>query len=304
MVMGDKGCYIRQLEKDTNTEIVVSKRGEFYHGKDGERVIALVGFSAESLIQGFDFIQDRIDRDRLSTRTGAQCILVVSDDASGRIVGPRGLAIQKLISQYAQLNVNIQKSQDMNKLTRERFVEILSRSGNLDDVRECAKQLIRLVCEPGLNQTVARTRYPVKSTGLEWYDEHPRVKKGGKQTTSSSPPWKRLPSSSPPWKQKEQNGVGSINNGVGKVDEEKEDLGWNVTRSDGSSWDFAVRTITNGGGGKANDSFEIEEEVCVVIEDKAVVEYNKKGERKVRQGYSMFSIENKGLGNFVFTKLN
>ncbi len=58
--IGDKGHRVKELEDSTNTMIHISKRGQFFPGLQGERIIAVAGFDAESIVKVITKVQDTI----------------------------------------------------------------------------------------------------------------------------------------------------------------------------------------------------------------------------------------------------
>ena len=159
--IGEKGGAVREMEQSTNTLINVSKKGEYYPGY-GQRVIAISGFNVDSI---FSVLTKVIDvAERYSDRSHSKCVLVTSDDAAGSLLGSGGRRVLEITRRFERLNVNLQNRNEMGVI-KERYLEITSLPGILDDVKKCAKLLINILCERNVVQPVFDLKYPKSNEG-------------------------------------------------------------------------------------------------------------------------------------------
>lgn len=162
------GVDVNGIQQQTNTDIGVSKQGEYFPGKSQERVVSISGFSIGSISEVFDLLQDAIDKKGGRGPGKPSCILASTNDAAGQLLGAGGSRVSTLTLQYPKMNVNIQPRNMMDQVVKERFIEIKSIVANFKHVRSVARQVIEIICganniQPLHNQVYIRSSSDVES---------------------------------------------------------------------------------------------------------------------------------------------
>ena len=155
--IGEKGCRVKEMETETNTLICVSKKGEYFPscGNDQLRVISIAGFKVESIIPVLMRVIDLVENNN-NHISHAQCVLVTSPDAAGFLLGSGGQKLYEITKRYNRLNINFQKREEVKE---ERYVEVTSLIGKVDDVKDCCKRLIGIICQDSVQQPMFEVYY-------------------------------------------------------------------------------------------------------------------------------------------------
>lgn len=178
--IGEKGSSVNKIENQTRTAILVSKRGDFFPGTSYLRVISISGSKADHISAVVCKVVDLVERYSDRSSKNPQCVLAVSSDGAERLLARGGPGVRDVANRFPNLNINLQKLEEMK--LNERYVEITSLLGNIDDVKDCANILIGIVCSTDIKQPEFNLIYPQKvqenTTCTPWYSK--------KSTSSSS----------------------------------------------------------------------------------------------------------------------
>ena len=150
---------VSKIQQRSNIEIVFSKRGEYFPGKVGERVVSISGFNLDTITEVFDDLHDVIHNLGGRGVGKPQCILALTNDASGEILGTRGSRLSSIREQHPKMRVYIQKQCRVNHSIKERYIEFTSDLGDLKQVRSFVRQVLAIICGPKCTQPVHNQTY-------------------------------------------------------------------------------------------------------------------------------------------------
>ena len=142
--IGDKGRNVQAVSNRTGADIYVSKRGEFFPSGD-ERVVSIKSTNLHIVKDIIHMVQNLIitEDDSVPRQRKSLCLLVLSHDEIGKVVGIKGAMINKLSYDFGVQITSMKRDQMIPELP-ERWLRI---AGKKDiDVHNCADAIIDIAC--------------------------------------------------------------------------------------------------------------------------------------------------------------
>ena len=140
------------LEDNTNTDIIISGPSEYFPGYARCRIVSIAGFKLDAILKVFEVVQNIVENNGGHEKKLVICVLAVTDDGAGELLGEKGCNMVMLTKEFHGVNVNIQKRNAMDSGVGERFLEISGKThNNAKVIRSLAKRLIEIACQPRLH---------------------------------------------------------------------------------------------------------------------------------------------------------
>lgn len=160
-IIGKGGETIKELMNKTECDVKISKNDERFPSTS-ERVVSIQG-DHSAVEECVLFSQDKIRKDQpppnakseshaINAKRKESCKLVVSNTSAGRIIGKGGQRIKDMKTDF-NVRIDITRTEELPRGFDERVVSIEGEEGNVDN---CAKEIVKLVCED-------------ESASMEWH---------------------------------------------------------------------------------------------------------------------------------------